>query len=484
MLNFTGFGQWDRLRGECQRQRHPGQQQQQLHYQRRFQQFGQRGGGRQLHGHDQRDGHETALNVPSLSSGGTATVSVTVLGHSSPQLSIVSGNNQTVITGGTVAAVLSLSDPGANVSPLDVSGLAGLSGGTGSAMVPAGGSATYSGVLNAGSIGPSQTQSLSLNAGDQQLLPGHNGLSTLSQTFTLNVLNHSCPQLCILSGNNQTVITGGTVAAVLGLSDPGANVSPLDVGGLAGLSGGTGSAMVPAGCSATYSGVLNIGSIGPSQTQSFSLQAGDQQSLPGASGLGALSQTFTLSVLDHAAPSTSGSGLDLGTVHAGYAAAITSAGSLGVTNGTSGDLRANLYGTAAAGSNNVSLTPLGTIGCGIQPGGTAAVQAVLATGTSGGTVLDQSMTYTFGDASSLPGASTNVGTATINITGQVYSGLMVWSGSGGRRTGAPATTGTTRQRGRSRGPGPGSEFYGRRYGDFRHTPAAAARSTSTGPIPA
>ena len=37
----------------------------------------------------------------------------------------------------------------------------------------------------------------------------------LSQTFTLSVLGRSSPTLSILSGNNQTVITGGTVAAAV-----------------------------------------------------------------------------------------------------------------------------------------------------------------------------------------------------------------------------------------------------------------------------
>ena len=97
--------------------------------------------------------------------------------------------------------------------------------------------------------------SFSLNAGDEQALSGHNSLGTLSQTFTLSVLGHSSPTLSILSGNNQTVITGGSVAAVVSLSDPGTNVSPLDVNSLVGLSGGTGSAVVPAGGLASYSGV-------------------------------------------------------------------------------------------------------------------------------------------------------------------------------------------------------------------------------------
>ena len=40
------------------------------------------------------------------------------------------------------------------------------------------------------------------------------------------------------------------------------------------------------------------------------------------------------------------------------------------------------------------------------------------------------MNYTFGDNSSLSGANPALSTAAINVTGQVYSGQMVWSGGG------------------------------------------------------
>ena len=48
------------------------------------------------------------------------TFTLSVLGHSSPTLSIVSGNNQTVIAGASVSASLTLSNSGTNLSPLDV----------------------------------------------------------------------------------------------------------------------------------------------------------------------------------------------------------------------------------------------------------------------------------------------------------------------------------------------------------------------------
>ena len=183
--------------------------------------------------------------------------------------------------------------------------------------------------------------------------------------------------------------------------------------------------MVPSGGSAGYTGALNTGSVGLAQPQLFSLNAGDEQALPGANGLTTLSQTLSLNVLYDASPSYSGTTLDLGSVHAGYAGSITSAGSIAVTNGNPGDLRANLYGSGS-GSYNVSLTPLS----GVQPGGSpGAVQAMLANGTAGGTLLNQNVTYTFADDPSVLGVIPTSSTAAINVTGQVYSGQMPFRNS-------------------------------------------------------
>ena len=234
-------------------------------------------------------------------------VTLNVLGHANPQLNVVGGNNQTVITGASVSASLCLSNPGTNLSPLDVGGLsANLSGTSGTAVVSSGSATTYTGSLDTSTVGMALSQSFSLNAGDQQSLPGANPLSTLSQNVTLNVLGHANPQLSVVGGNNQTVITGASVSASLCLSNPGTNLSPLDVGGLsANLSGASGTAVVSSGSATTYTGSLDTSTVGMALSQSFSLNAGDQQSLPGANPLSALSQNVTLNVLGHANPQLS-----------------------------------------------------------------------------------------------------------------------------------------------------------------------------------
>ena len=247
-------------------------------------------------------------------SGGTAltqqnqSVTYTVYGHSQPALSLVSGGNQTIIFGGTVSAVfLGLSNTAGNTpSPLDVSTLsANLSGGTGTAVVGSGGTGLYMGTLNTGTIGLGQTQSFSLMAGDEQLLSGHGSLGVFGQNAVLNVYGHSQPTLSLVSGGSQTIITGGTVAAVaFSLNNTAGNTpSPLDVSTLsANLIGATGTAVVASGGTGSYLGTLNTGSIGLGQTQSFSVMAGDEQLLSGHGTLGVLSQNAVLNVYGHAAP--------------------------------------------------------------------------------------------------------------------------------------------------------------------------------------
>ena len=135
------------------------------------------------------------------------------------------------------------------------------------------------------------------------------------------------------------------------------------------LSGGTtGSGVVVAGSSTTFTAALNTSTSGV-LTQSASLSAGDQQSLSGANPLHTLSQSIGLTVYGHAAPVYTPVTLDLGNIHAG-SGAQTSAASIGVTNGVSGDLRANLNGSGHPLSNGVTLTSLS----GVIPGGSGTTR--------------------------------------------------------------------------------------------------------------
>ena len=144
----------------------------------------------------------------------STTATLTVLGHAGPSLSVVGGNNQTVIVGATgINAGLNLSNGTAGqagLAALDVnSPRGGVSGLTGGALVPSGSAQSYTASLNTGTLGP-QTQTFSLNVGDDHTLPGASAPANLSTTATLTVLGHAAPNLSVVGGNNQTVIVGAT----------------------------------------------------------------------------------------------------------------------------------------------------------------------------------------------------------------------------------------------------------------------------------
>jgi fibronectin-binding autotransporter adhesin len=249
-------------------------------------------------------------------------------------------------------------------------------------------------------------------------------------TVTVTVLDHAAPTLVVSGGNNQSVIVGATdIEATLHLTNGSAgdaNRSPMDVDILSsGLSGTTGSGVIGSGTSANYAASLNTGTVGASQNQIFSLEAGDQQSLPGANALGTYSATVTLNVYGHAAPVVSGTTLNFGYVHEGYAAPVVSDTQF-VTNGTAGAYIVDLK-ASGTGSGNINLNGVS----GVAASDSTNVAATLATGQGVG-VIDETYTYVFADDSSLAGASNNVGSTTFTVTGEVYSGQGVWitSGSG------------------------------------------------------
>ena len=356
------------------------------------------------------------------------TITYNVYNHTTPTLAITNGNNQSGIVGSTLAdATLILSDTGSIPAPLDVNTLSNLTGATGSGLVASGGSSAYtSTALNTSTAGIGQTLNVSLKAGDQQTIPGANPLSTLSQTVTYNIYNHSTPTLTIVGGNSQSVFVNDTISgATLTLADIGTVPAPLDVNTLSHLTGATGSGVIGSGSSGTYTATgFNTSSAGLGQTHNVSLNAGDQQTITGAGPLRTLTQTITYNVFNHATSNLTSGTLSLGTIHAGYVSPVTSSNSLTATNGTVSENRVDLQGSAPS-VGNISLTSLSSI----ASGGSGMILATLATGQSPG-AINTNLTYTFADQSSIANALNNVGTASITVTGQVYSGQGVWAGNG------------------------------------------------------
>jgi hypothetical protein len=101
--------------------------------------------------------------------------------------------------------VFDLTNAGANRSPLEVANLVSLSGSTGSSVVASGGTASYEGTgLDSLTVGIG-TLSVSLDAGDDQSLPGAFSLQTFTGSTTYTVLEHSYASFT--SGTDSGVIT-------------------------------------------------------------------------------------------------------------------------------------------------------------------------------------------------------------------------------------------------------------------------------------
>ncbi|MGO9109422.1 MAG: beta strand repeat-containing protein, partial [Thermoguttaceae bacterium] len=333
--------------------------------------------------------------------------------------------NATIISSGTATL-------GVTVSNSAASGANNLNY-TLTATIQSGNAAIGSVTPSSGSLAPTTSQPCTVTATSTNL-----GVNTISftasdpnasnspqtTTATLTVLGHSNPALSVTGGNNQSVIVGATnISASLSLTDSGTNLSPLDVNTLSGLSGSSGTAVVASGGSTSYTAALNTASIGQAGTQSFSLKAGDEQALPGASALSSLSQTVILNVLGHASGSATGTTIGLPWVHVGYTGSLAGTTLASVSNASGYLVDLKTLGATTFGDlsiNNVS---------GIAPGGSAAIAATLANGQPAA-AINQTFNLNYADDSALAGASSSLGSLSITVTGEIYSGQGVWAAAG------------------------------------------------------
>jgi autotransporter-associated beta strand protein len=172
----------------------------------------------------------TAANLTS-----TGSVTVNVLGHAAPLLSIASGGGQTIIAGGTFAPITyTLSNSGSNVSPLQVGSLSNVTGVTGVAAVASGSSAIYTVATPSTTTVASGNVVFSLQAGDDQSYSGASALQALGGTTSYTVLDHATPAF--------TTTVSSTLALDFGTVNIGDSVAAL-VFSLTNLSGSAGSTL-------------------------------------------------------------------------------------------------------------------------------------------------------------------------------------------------------------------------------------------------
>ena len=151
----------------------------------------------------------------------------------------------------------------------------------------------------------------------------------------------------------------------------------------------------------------------------------DSSTLSGAStNLGTTNVTVTGTIYNHALGSVSATNLGFAPVHAGYAGPLTTTNSITVSNAS------GLYVDLGVANNNSDpLIDLAAV-TGLTNGTSTNLSATLDAGRGVG-AFSNVVTLTFYDDSTLLGASTNLGTTSIVITGLVYSGQGVWTAPAG-----------------------------------------------------
>lgn len=221
------------------------------------------------------------------------------------------------------------------------------------------------------------------------------------------------------------IIIGGTtrVVVTVGNSAPEAHASlEGTVSGGSGNVTGSGTASVAPGDTGTAvdapgDPLTFTGSVVGTESGTVVVTDPDATGNPGG-------DTFEVTVYGHAIADVSDTTLHLGYLHAGYTGPVTS-NSIDITNGEAGDFIVDLKGSGAV-SDDLSLNAFG----GLAAGDTTQVTATLQEGRGVG-AINETLTYAFGDDSTLNGALDNFGSVDITVTGEVYSGHGVWNTEGG-----------------------------------------------------
>ncbi|MFZ0435497.1 MAG: autotransporter-associated beta strand repeat-containing protein, partial [Chthoniobacterales bacterium] len=230
------------------------------------------------------------------------------------------------------------------------------------------------------------------------------------------------PIVASFGAGTNAVITGGSVNfSVLVTNEAPVGSQDLVFTGTNGgnTAGSIGSTTVTAGSSVAVSGMSFTGTnVGAGQTGTFTVDAPDARP---QSGTG----TVTVDVYDHALGTLLTTNVTLQAVHAGYTNLQTSL--IGMSN--SAGFRAAMLTAATNSSNNLTLGAVSNVVAG------STGNAILTFGTNQGVgAFTNVIGVVFGDDSTLAGASAQVGTNFLTVTGLVYSGQSTWTAGSGNWT--------------------------------------------------
>jgi fibronectin-binding autotransporter adhesin len=367
-----------------------------------------------------------------------------------------SAANSTLIVGGSTSLTVGLANNGgtANADSISFTGLT------------ASGSGYVAGIASSGTVAPSYSASnsaisfSSTTAGTYVITPtaavsGFYGATpslTASQSASVTILGHSLPAWKVASGNNQMVIIGASgVTAGITLSDGTANqtgLAALDVNALGGgVSGPMGGKIVASGSSQFYTATLSTGTFG-TQIGTFSLNTGDDHTLPGAAAAANVSANVSFTVLDHSNASLSSSAtqttvaIDFGNFLKGAAPPASQSYTIyNLAANTSAFYTSSLKLTGFTSSGDAALSTTLLPFAGLAAGGFVTYTTALNTAnytTTGINTITMSAAQ-LADANSFPGAGgNNNGAMTVTLVGNV--GNAIADASGSPTTFGPALT--------------------------------------------
>ncbi|MEI6712446.1 MAG: autotransporter-associated beta strand repeat-containing protein [Verrucomicrobiota bacterium] len=224
----------------------------------------------------------------------------------------------------------------------------------------------------------------------------------LQRKATVGTLTATAADTSIITGGS-TAVSVTVVNNAPALADS-LSVALTSTGSLTGS--GSASGIAPL---ATSSGITGLRFSG---TAVGAAQSGTVRATGVGTSNSYVDTTVSVNVYDHASTTFTGGTLVLGNMREGYSASVAGSNSLTVSNAAG--YRVALMGSAAS-AGGITLSSLS----GIAAANSGSITATLSTGSLAGS-LSRSFTYTFADDSSLNGALTNVGTATIYVTGGVY----------------------------------------------------------------
>jgi hypothetical protein len=234
-------------------------------------------------------------------------------------------------------------------------------------------------------------------------------------TFTIRIVQQQAVLGAVTVTNPASaIITGGTANFTYTVANSalsgGASLS-FTGAGASNVAGSSSGSVEAASTSTSVSGLyFNGTSTGQGRTGTFTVSA------PNASGTTSTTGTVSVDVYDHASGSATGATIALADSIVGYTGSLTGLTSATISNAAG--YRVNLMTTGGTSAGFVNINNVSGIASG-STGLISAAASLNGTQTVGSNSLGQSFSLTYADDSALAGASSNLGSQSITVTGNV-----------------------------------------------------------------